>query len=318
LSQHFTSQSELRLQNCVTVEAAIKNNAKVKVNKYLEQSKKDGLYDQLIRQESDLTKIISETSHFDLTETKSLFPREFYEYLIDLKLTVLDTEAFLFPKGLWIPFRNSRLHPGLFEDFLLFSSNHHPLLSCIFATPDGPISGLERLQMYIVRYALAFAITAMEVPLFQAVGIAEHRSIFLSKTFSIFCVIPLCAFLSHLAGVILSTFSRCLPALSERSHVLFLIIQGFGHLSVLAVVMWIFFLLFFASIFSNQKEPIELIQLFFVNVIIPPFFFQLLRLALLFIPHFHIEISLFGGLVLWEVHIAPHYYLVFLLFILSC
>lgn len=242
--------------------------------------------------------MIEEACDEGLSLMKTEYPREFYEYL-GLRYTLLDGEARFARRGLLIPTmrcRGKRLPPGLLEDFLLYICNNHPHLNCIFAVPGGHISSLENTQVFILHYCLAFAITSLAHPIFGAMGFSDQASPRVTEAFSILCVNPICTGISNAGKMLLSTCKKSAPALGAKYKSAFILFNLASRLSMLAFVAFIFFLLVFASLFSDKPDTRSLILLFFKDIILPPFFLHLIFAMLAFFPYYHIDVSFFGPL----------------------
>lgn len=85
---------------------------------------------------------------------------EFHEFLSQ-RLTLLGCEGVICKEGLRIPIINKTLKPGTVENMILFSINHHDILSPFLAVPSSHISRSDHRNLFIATYAVVFVLEVL-------------------------------------------------------------------------------------------------------------------------------------------------------------
>jgi len=256
-----------------------KNELRRKINLAIEQAAmlKAGIVYELASKDnehltsSQFTKAIRLALERDESSSKNVYPRELYEYLA-MDYTLLDVEATIFPSGLKIPFTSYCLPVGIVEDYLLFISNKHMMLSCIFKPVNSPVGGINHIQMYLVKSALAFSLAAIIAPLIKNAGFTYSIQKSLQISFNLFCVTPLAIAVTKLCLFVTSAFTSIDahdPTFKLKHPLYSFFIISMSRLSLLIITGLVLLLLVLASVFSYHSRTITFIRVYVVEVLIP-------------------------------------------------
>lgn len=212
-------------------------------------------------------------------------PREFYEY-INMKFTLLDCEPILFPDGFCGP-------RGLFEDFLLYLMCEHELFSCIFVPPGSTVGGMELIQLYLIKTALAFSLSSIISALIEASDPQYEDQIILAVNV---IVIPTVATtmgaLCYQALTCSNTFDKD-HTLKIRNSVKYALLRVLGQTAVGIILAFVCFLLLVSSIFSTRPSPAFIITNYLKSVFVSALVTRLTTIWLLFVDSFHMQVSVF-------------------------
>lgn len=235
----------------------------------------------------NMSKVVRQALEFDASIVENLYPRELYEYL-DMEYTLLDVEAMLFPEGMPIPFTSHRLPVGLLEDYMLFTCNKHTLLGCLFMPINSPVGAIHRIQMYLVKSALAFSLAAIVAPLIRSAGFTYSVTKALQLLFNLFCVTPLAKVVSQICLAAASAFTTIDaqdPTMKLKRPFLSFLIIFLSRVSLMIISGMVMLLLVVASVFSYDPDTITFIEVYLVQVMFPSVVMEACTYMLLFYPY---------------------------------
>ena len=178
---------------------------------------------------------------------------------------------------------------GAYEDFIIYISQNHPVLACIFAAKGGPLSRSGRRLVYIMQYSLAFFIKIL------AFGVCQYMELpqFISPAVSIFIITPLSVSFGTLIKYLYTC--SCLVDNNEfrvKNPKLHRWIKFIGRLAAIPFVIGVVGLLVLASTFSCEKSRYETILAFLLQVQLVSFVLEILYAVLIFIPDYYYHLSL--------------------------
>jgi len=198
-------------------------------------------------------------------DDEAAFDRELYEY-VDMAYTLLDVEATIFPQGLKLPWSSQRLPPGLFEDYLLFTSNRHRLLSCIFSPVGSSVGAIYHTQMYLVKTAIAFSLSAIVNSIIKISGLPRRATQSLIIAFNIFCASPIAVEISDLGLKLISSVDAQDPTYKLKHPMVSLLLVSLSRLSLLVISGLVLGLLVVASLFSYHPQTLTFILVYIREV----------------------------------------------------
>ena len=178
---------------------------------------------------------------------------------------------------------------GAYEDFILYISNNHPVLACIYAAKGGPLSRSGRRLVYTMQYSLAFFIKIMAYGVFQYMNF----SMFLLPVFSILCITPL----SVSFGILIRNLYTCSFLVDNHNFrvenpKLYRWVKWIGRLVALQFVVGVVGLLLLASTFSCEKSRFDTIFSFFLQVQVVSFILEMVYAVLIFTPDYYYNLSI--------------------------
>jgi len=245
----------------------------------------------------NLINAITDTHTTTIIDGTVEFPRELYEYL-DFEYTLLDVEASVFPEGMKIPFTANRLPVGLVEDFLLYSSNKHQLLSCVFSPIGANVGAIFHTATYLVKGALAFSLAAIAESFIKNWGLSVAVTKGLTISFNIFCVTPLAVLVAQfciMSTSVLRSIDAKHPKFRIKRPLLSFFLLIVSRLSLVLLCGLVLGLLVLASVFSFHTRTITFIRIYLTQILVPSVAIESFIQMLLFYPYKAVGVHVLGN-----------------------
>ncbi len=227
---------------------------------------------------------------------KPRYSEVFYAY-ISAKCTLFNSAPILYAEGLKFRLFNEQyeLPVGMFEDFVIFLCNNHPLFSCIYACKGSPLSRQGHRFVYILQTSIAFFLRSVSSGIIGFFGLPTSA---VTPIFSILVITPL----TVAAGALIKTVYTCSPL--KNNMKIYLKYPNIEYkLKIIAkfVILPLFVfgtvgLLVLAAIYSTGKNQALIIFEFFLTVQVPAIFLELVYTLLAYYPSYYysMEVNFIG------------------------
>lgn len=207
---------------------------------------------------------------------------------MDYGYTLFDVEATIFPGGLHIPCTSIILPKGLFEDFLLYTSNTHSLFSCVFAPINSPVGAVYHTATYLVKEALTFSLASIGESLIHNLGYSHVVTEGLKISFNVLCVTPLSSMVAKfciLATSVVRSIDARDPTFKLKHPIISFLLLSLSRLSILLLSGMVLGLLVVTSLFSYHTRTITFIHIYLIQILMPAVTMELLMEILVFYPY---------------------------------
>ena len=216
---------------------------------------------------------------------KMSFTPAYFRYLHN-KRTLLMADPYLYPHGIEsrVCCTDVMIPMGIIEDYILFMCNNHQIFSCIFGINDSSDSRSSRRLIYCTQNIISFFISAFTGSIFNYF----EFGVIVSQVFDTLVISPI--------SLAVADFIRYLYKLqiifnAEGTENNTLIIKFLIKVLIVFIFLGSFVLLFLAALFTYNQNKSGIIYQYFTQVQIVCFFYEIILSTMLFVPHYHYNLS---------------------------
>ena len=192
---------------------------------------------------------------------------------IDQRRTYLGCEPLLYPDGKLAVCNRVVVttDKGVLEDFVVYLSNNHSMLNCIFAVDGAPVDRLANKLIYTTQNCIAFFMSAISGSVFAYLRVSSKANI----VFDVLVTTPATIIIAKLIKALYTCPIGFSVDYQVQNPITVMVIQMLGRMTLVPIVVAIVALLILATMFSQGHNFLGILLSFFLQVQLFGFFLEI-------------------------------------------